>query len=98
MATLKNATPEQRAQYLKALDIFGPEAHQAGVEVLSKIDKGEALPVPSKPPAADHVAKVDALALPPIGNILKCLVKCAPNIPNWIQFAVCVATCLFGGQ
>ena len=33
---MANLTAQERVQYLKALELFGPEAHEAGVEAPQK--------------------------------------------------------------
>src|SRR5205807_10194725 len=94
---LKDATAEQRAQFLKAMDVFGPEAHQAGLDLLKDVDQGKAVQLP-KAADAQHVATVEALSIPPIGGkILKCLLKCAPHLPDFKAYALCVFTCMVGG-
>jgi hypothetical protein len=97
----KELTAQERVQYLKALELFGPQAHEAGVEALRKLDSGEKPRVTAKAADTQYHASVDALALPGgIGDILKkvlkCVLKCASHIPNWPNFASCVLACMLG--
>jgi|GEM_PF-6886510 hypothetical protein len=98
---MANLTAQERVQYLKALELFGPEAHEAGVEALRKLDSGEKPQVKVKTSDAQYRTAVEALTLPGgIGDILKkvlqCVLKCASHIPNWTEFASCVLACLLG--
>ena len=95
-------TPQERAQYLKALDVFGEKAHQAGLEVLKRIDQKQALQAPTQSLDKQHLSAIESLALPAGvigigGKILKCLVKCLPHLlsGDFTGFASCVSLCFF---
>lgn len=95
---------EQRAAYLKVLELLGGnDAVKAGLSVLQRMDKEGFEP---KPPAAVAAA---ALSLPDdvikgLGNLAKhipwkCLIKCIPECAggDWVKCAVCIAGCIAGG-
>ena len=92
---------QERAHYLKALEFFGPQAYEAGVEALRKLDSGEKPRVTAKAADAHYNTSIDALAFPGglgdfLKKLLKCVLKCLSHIPNWPDFAQCVLACLLG--